>query len=132
MYDAIWQNLLKLAPWLLFGTFVAALLHVWLPAGFAKRRFTGRGGVFRAVLFGVPLPLCSCGVVPTGIGLKKEGASDGAAVGFLISTPQTGVDSKDTNRGISHTDSYPGLSRHASALPAGLPAQRGSGETPVK
>ena len=93
MIDAIWHILLKLSPWLLIGTAVAALLHVLLPAGFAKRRLTGRAGVLRAVLFGVPLPLCSCGVVPTGIGLKQEGASDGAAIGFLISTPQTGVDS---------------------------------------
>ena len=45
------------------------------------------------MLLGVPLPLCSCGVVPAGIGLKNQGASDGAAVGFLISTPQTGIDS---------------------------------------
>lgn len=47
----------------------------------------------RAVLLGVPLPLCSCGVIPAGLGLRKDGASDGAAVGFLIATPQTGVDS---------------------------------------
>ena len=45
------------------------------------------------MLLGVPLPLCSCAVIPTGLGLKKQGASDGATVGFLISTPQTGVDS---------------------------------------
>jgi uncharacterized membrane protein YraQ (UPF0718 family)/copper chaperone CopZ len=49
--------------------------------------------VGKAVALGVPLPLCSCGVIPAGLGLKKDGASDGAAVGFLISTPQTGVDS---------------------------------------
>jgi len=47
----------------------------------------------KSVLLGVPLPLCSCGVIPAGIGLKNDGASDGAAVGFLISTPQTGIDS---------------------------------------
>ena len=47
----------------------------------------------RAVVLGVPLPLCSCGVIPAAITLKKDGGSDGAAVGFLISTPQTGVDS---------------------------------------
>ena len=73
--------------------FFSGMLHVLLPAGFIERRFKGMTGVIQAVLFGVPLPLCSCSVVPTGIGLKNEGASDGAAIGFLISTPQTGVDS---------------------------------------
>ena len=58
-----------------------------------RRRFRGFGGVVKSVLLGVPLPLCSCGVIPAGIGLKNDGASDGAAVGFLISTPQTGIDS---------------------------------------
>ncbi len=53
----------------------------------------GRRGRVRGVLVGVPLPLCSCSVIPVGLGLKKQGASDGATVGFLISTPQTGVDS---------------------------------------
>lgn len=93
LMQASWSVWLELAPWLLLGALIAAALHVWLPAGFMQRQFTGRAGVFKAVLFGVPLPLCSCGVIPTGLGLKQDGASDGAAVGFLISTPQTGVDS---------------------------------------
>jgi len=58
-----------------------------------QKQFHGVGGIFKAVVLGVPLPLCSCGVIPAGLGLKKDGASDGATVGFLISTPQTGVDS---------------------------------------
>ena len=71
----------------------SGLLHVFLPSQFIRKRFRGPTGVLSAVTLGIPLPLCSCGVVPAGIGLKNEGASDGAAVGFLISTPQTGVDS---------------------------------------
>ena len=79
--------------WLLVGAAISGLMHVLLPDGFIRRRFRGNTGVLKAVAFGVPLPLCSCGVVPTAIGLKKDGASDGASVAFLISTPQTGVDS---------------------------------------
>ncbi len=93
MLDAVWQVWLQLAPWLLLGAAAAGALHVLLPRDFARRQFRGYGGVAKAVALGVPLPLCSCGVIPAGLGLKKDGASDGAAVGFLISTPQTGVDS---------------------------------------
>jgi uncharacterized membrane protein YraQ (UPF0718 family)/copper chaperone CopZ len=89
----LWSVSLALAPWLLLGAAIAGVLHVVLPPNFVRQHLEGRGGVFKAVLLGVPLPLCSCGVIPTGLGLKKDGASDGATVGFLISTPQTGVDS---------------------------------------
>ncbi len=93
MLDAVWQVWLQLSPWLLLGAAAAGALHVLLPRDFAWRQFRGYGGVAKAVALGVPLPLCSCGVIPAALGLKKDGASDGAAVGFLISTPQTGVDS---------------------------------------
>ena len=83
----------ELSPWLLLGMVLSGALHVLLPGNFVRRRFRGFGGVVQSVLLGVPLPLCSCGVIPAGIGLKNDGASDGASVGFLISTPQTGVDS---------------------------------------
>ncbi|MEO0322865.1 MAG: permease [Myxococcota bacterium] len=91
--DNAWAVWLQLAPWLLLGALAAAALHAWLPRGFVARHLRGRGGVLKAVALGVPLPLCSCGVIPAGLGLKKDGASDGAALGFLIATPQTGVDS---------------------------------------
>lgn len=90
---AAWDVLVELAPWMLLGTFIAGLVHVLLPSGFVRRRLRGPGGVLKAVGIGVPLPLCSCGVIPAGLGLKKDGASDGACIAFLISTPQTGVDS---------------------------------------
>lgn len=83
----------ELSPWLLLGMLISGVLHVALPKNFVRRKFRGFGGVVQSVLLGVPLPLCSCGVIPAGIGLKNDGASDGASVGFLISTPQTGVDS---------------------------------------
>jgi len=88
-----WTVMVALAPWLLLGAAVSGVIHVLLPADFVQRHMTGRGSITKAVLMGVPLPLCSCGVIPAGLGLKKDGASDGASVGFLISTPQTGVDS---------------------------------------
>jgi uncharacterized membrane protein YraQ (UPF0718 family)/copper chaperone CopZ len=90
-----WETTAMLAPWLFLGLGLAGVLHVLLPAQFIVRHL-GRGSfanVVKAALFGVPMPLCSCGVIPAAIGLKKEGASDGAATSFLISTPQTGVDS---------------------------------------
>jgi uncharacterized membrane protein YraQ (UPF0718 family)/copper chaperone CopZ len=93
LVTATWHITLELAPWLLLGMAIAGLLHVALPTGFIRRQLTGRWGVVKAVVLGVPLPLCSCGVIPAGLGLKKDGATDGAAVGFLIATPQTGVDS---------------------------------------
>jgi len=93
LLQAMWEVLLSLAPWMLLGMAIAGILHVALPRGFVRRQLGGRAGVAKAVALGVPLPLCSCGVIPAGLGLKRDGASDGAAVGFLISTPQTGVDS---------------------------------------
>ena len=93
MIFACWEILCQLAPWLLLGMLLSGLMSVLFPAGYVKQKFQGFAGVVKAVLLGVPLPLCSCGVVPAGIGLKNQGASSGASVGFLISTPQTGVDS---------------------------------------
>ncbi len=93
MIDAAWNTLCLLAPWLILGAVLAGFLHVLLPGDWLRRRLSGPAGVWQAVLLGVPLPLCSCGVIPAAVGLRKSGASDQAAIGFLISTPQTGVDS---------------------------------------
>ncbi len=85
----------EMSPYLLFGFLVAGILKVYLPKEAYTRNLakpTFRSVVLSA-LAGVPLPLCSCGVIPTGMSLHKEGASKGATVSFLISTPQTGVDS---------------------------------------
>jgi uncharacterized membrane protein YraQ (UPF0718 family)/copper chaperone CopZ len=93
--NEMWQIIVELAPPLLLGLLLAGLLHVFLPRAWIRQKLNAPtlGSVLRAVLIGIPLPLCSCGVVPTAIGLKQQGASRGAATGFLISTPQTGVDS---------------------------------------
>ncbi len=86
---------LDMAPWLLLGFLIAGILHVFFPEGRINRLLGGSNikSVLRAALIGIPLPLCSCGVIPTGVSIHKNGASKGAAISFLISTPQTGVDS---------------------------------------
>lgn len=90
---AVWATLAELAPWFLLGALVAGLLHGFAPSGFVRRRFSGYQGVWWSVFLGIPLPLCSCAVIPTGIGLRRNGASEGSSVAFLVATPQTGVDS---------------------------------------
>jgi len=85
----------EMSPYLLFGFLIAGVLKVFVPKDkyinhIAKPNFRS---VMWSALAGVPLPLCSCGVIPTAMSLRKEGASKGATVAFLISTPQTGVDS---------------------------------------
>jgi uncharacterized membrane protein YraQ (UPF0718 family)/copper chaperone CopZ len=93
--SAFFNLLTEMAPWLLIGFFFAGLLHVYMPKE-KITRFMGKKNlrsVINAAILGIPLPLCSCGVIPTGIAFHKEGASKGATVSFLISTPQTGVDS---------------------------------------
>ncbi len=85
----------EMSPYLLLGFFFAGMLYAFMPRQKIERYFSGNAvkSSVRAALFGVPLPLCSCGVIPTGAALYKNGASRGGAVSFLISTPQTGVDS---------------------------------------
>ena len=85
----------EMSPYLLLGFFFAGLLHAFMPRQKIEHYFNGKPfkSSVMAALFGVPLPLCSCGVIPTGTALYKNGASKGGTVSFLISTPQTGVDS---------------------------------------
>lgn len=89
-------NLLnEMSPYLLLGFLVAGILHAFVPQQIYTRHLSKNNfrSVLLAALFGIPLPLCSCGVIPTAMSLRKSGASRGATVAFLISTPQTGVDS---------------------------------------
>lgn len=85
----------EMAPYLLLGFLIAGILHVFVPQRFYARYLSrsNKFSVVWAALLGVPLPLCSCGVIPTAIGLKNEKASKGAIASFLIATPQTGIDS---------------------------------------
>ena len=90
-----WDTLSEMAPYLLFGFLVAGLLSVWISPAVVERHLGGKGfwPILKASLFGIPLPLCSCGVIPVAMSLHKHGASKGATASFLLSTPQTGVDS---------------------------------------
>ena len=85
----------EMAPYLLLGFLIAGILHVFVPKGFYNKYLSknNKWAVLWAALLGVPLPLCSCGVIPTAVGLRREKASKGAVASFLIATPQTGIDS---------------------------------------
>ena len=85
----------EMSPYLLLGFLFAGLLRVIFPRHMVARYMGKRNfrSVFNAALLGVPMPLCSCGVLPAGIGFYRNGASRGSSISFLISTPQTGVDS---------------------------------------
>ena len=84
-----------MAPWLLLGFGVAGVMSVLITPDMMERHLGKRsfGSILKASLFGVPMPLCSCSVIPVTVSLRRHGASKGAASAFLISTPQTGVDS---------------------------------------
>lgn len=87
--------LVEMAPYLLLGFLVAGILYAFVPGKFYRNHLSQPGpwAVLKAALIGVPLPLCSCGVLPTAVSLRRNGASRGASTSFLIATPQTGVDS---------------------------------------
>ncbi len=92
---ACWDILVDSAPYVLFGFLAAGLLKALVPEEAVVRHLgkSSAGSVLKASLFGIPLPLCSCGVIPAAISLRKQGASKGASAAFLISTPESGVDS---------------------------------------
>ena len=98
MFTKLWEIVLEfrsvlgeMSPYLLFGFLVAGILSVLIRAETVERHLGGNGlwPVVKASAFGVPLPLCSCGVIPVAASLRKHGASRGATTSFLISTPQT-------------------------------------------
>ncbi len=90
-----WHLLLEASIYILFGMLVGGLLKVFLSPSFVAGHL-GKGkfsSVIKAALFGIPIPLCSCGVLPAAASLKRQGANNGATTAFLISTPESGVDS---------------------------------------
>ena len=95
LLNNIWLVFLDTAFWLLIGLLAAGVVKSFIAEDTMKRWVGGHGigSILRAALFGAPLPLCSCGVLPAAIGLRRAGASKEATVSFLISTPETSIDS---------------------------------------
>ncbi len=93
--QSFWLMAGEMAPYLLFGFLMAGVLRVLVKQEFVERHLGRRGfrQTLKATLIGVPMPLCSCGVIPVAAALRRDGAGKGATAAFLASTPQTGVDS---------------------------------------
>jgi uncharacterized membrane protein YraQ (UPF0718 family) len=91
----LWTILLDSGVWLIVGFALAGAVHALIPRGFISRQLAGRGAwpIAKASLLGIPLPLCSCSVIPVAAGLRRAGAGRGASAAFAISTPQTGEES---------------------------------------
>ena len=93
--NSLWAIICEMSPYILLGFIIAGVLHVFVEQRTMSRHLSGSSfsSVIKAALFGIPLPLCSCGVLPTAVSLRRQGAGKGATTSFLIATPQTGVDS---------------------------------------
>ncbi len=90
-----WYLLNEMSPYLIFGFFIAGILKILIPKEKIYYHLSSPSfsSIFKANIIGIPLPLCSCGVIPVATHLDKEGSSKGATISFLISTPTTGIDS---------------------------------------
>lgn len=95
LIENFWSLFMDAALWLCVGLVLAGMIKAWLPAQLMQRHLgrPGSGAVIKGALIGAPLPLCSCGVLPVAMSLRRSGASRGATVSFLVATPETGVDS---------------------------------------
>ena len=91
----IWSLCLEMSPYLLLGMLVSGLIFVFIDSSIIYKQIGDKDyiSILKSTLFGIPLPLCSCGVIPVAATLRESGASKGSTVSFLVSTPQTGVDS---------------------------------------
>jgi hypothetical protein len=94
-FCGIWEIFLLLAPLMLIGLLMAGMLHILIPRHIIQRLMGGKGllSVITSAAFGIPLPICSCGIVPIAIELRRKGASKPSTMSFLITTPESGTDS---------------------------------------
>ncbi len=90
-----WNLVIESAPWLLVGYLLAGIIKQVIPSSWVEKQLATPGfmSVVKGAFIGAPLPLCSCGVIPTALAIRKSGASKGATAAFLVATPETGVDS---------------------------------------
>ncbi len=90
-----WNLVIESAPWLLLGYLLAGIIKQVIPSEWVQKQLAkpGFASIVKGALIGAPLPLCSCGVIPTALAVRKAGASKGATSSFLVATPETGVDS---------------------------------------
>lgn len=95
LFNSLLFMLNEMSPYILLGFLIAGLMHAFVPQRTFTHHLAGTGwkAVVKSAMLGIPLPLCSCGVLPTAIAMKRNGASKAASTSFLIATPQTGVDS---------------------------------------
>ena len=93
--SGVWEMLADAGIYVLFGFLVAGLVYVFVSREWMTRQLGGAGWatVVKAAVIGAPLPLCSCSVLPAAYAMRQKGAGRGATVSFLISTPETGIDS---------------------------------------
>ena len=91
----IWSLCILTAPFLLMGMFFSGLIYVFVDSKFIFKHIGAKNisSIFKSTILGIPIPLCSCGVIPVAATLRDSGASKGSTVSFLVSTPQTGIDS---------------------------------------
>ncbi|AKB34257.1 Transporter [Methanosarcina siciliae HI350] len=135
---ASWEIFVEAAPYLIFGFGAAGVLNVVVPDQKIVDYLGNSAGKVRSVinasLAGLPLPLCSCGVIPAAMSIRKRGANRGATLSFLISTPQTGVDSIAITYALLDPlmTIFRPLATLATALLAGLADNLLIGEEPEK
>lgn len=100
--ETLWNLSIAMAPYILFGLLFAGILHELVPESIVTKHLgkDNVSSVIKSTIFGIPLPVCSCGVIPLATSIKKSGASKGATLSFLISTPITGIDSIMSTYGI--------------------------------
>lgn len=95
LLESLLYMLNEMSPYILLGFLIAGIMHAFIPQTTFARHLSGTGwkSVVKAAAIGIPLPLCSCGVLPTAVAMRRNGASRAASTSFLVATPQTGVDS---------------------------------------